>query len=454
MLRVRALLGWVGLGWGLSLCLGCLSNAAGPLAEPPSFEPAQQSKCAVTKSQQRPLVVEWPAADRAALEALSKQGLVVVRYVGCEMELLAQCHATGGYRYTPTTVKQDRVVIRDEDELYANVPLGAASLEGKLASAGQLDVAMTIVGRYDADRAAVAPTELEGRCQRATHVVTGLTAGAFAFFAGAEGEVGAGVSVMGAGAGARSGAKRELLNRDGDEQACSAASGSDEAPPEGCGALLRVEVAPLGAAAGAPTSPTSPAASVAVMAAAPTADLDGPVIRSGPGIVRVHLASPDPGTQLRGDGVSLLQPVGDGFASQGPSTILCRPPCDKYLDARVGQSLVVTSPDMPDSMPFSLYEHEGDVTLQVEPGSGGMQIGSAVLGVPSTFGVIGGIATLITGAAISASAPSGNTSGEDALVVGGIMTGVSAPLFTLAIVLGAYGATDVTISTAGDAISQ
>jgi hypothetical protein len=46
----------------------------------------------------RPLIVEWPSADRAALEAQASHGLVVVRYEGCEMEVLRQCrvfHAVG-----------------------------------------------------------------------------------------------------------------------------------------------------------------------------------------------------------------------------------------------------------------------------------------------------------------------------------------------------------------------
>ncbi|MBW2522537.1 MAG: hypothetical protein JRI23_00100, partial [Deltaproteobacteria bacterium] len=228
--------------------LGCSAPAAAPLATPPAYQPEHQSKCSVQKSQSRPLIIEWPSADRAALEALAKRGMVVVRYEGCEMELLAQCRAPGTYRYTPTTHKQETVTIRDVDDLYAKVPFGAAGLEAKLARAGELNVAMAVVGRYDVDDASVAAAELEGICGRATHVISGLTAGAFEFYAGASAEVGAGAEVGGVGAGARSGAERELLNRDGNAEACSVATSEDVEPPEGCGALLRVEVAPLGAA--------------------------------------------------------------------------------------------------------------------------------------------------------------------------------------------------------------
>ena len=65
----------------------------------------------------------------------AKRGLVLVRYEGCEMEILAQCSTPGEYEYTAITRKDDRVAIKTEDDLWANVPLGAAALESKLAAA-------------------------------------------------------------------------------------------------------------------------------------------------------------------------------------------------------------------------------------------------------------------------------------------------------------------------------
>ncbi|MBI4702062.1 MAG: hypothetical protein HY744_13065, partial [Deltaproteobacteria bacterium] len=63
-----------------------------------------------------------------------------------------------------------------------------------------------------------------------------------------------------AAAGAESAAEREMLNRDGDRQACRRATAQDQSPPDGCGALLRVEVAPIERAAGtwAADDPTAP----------------------------------------------------------------------------------------------------------------------------------------------------------------------------------------------------
>jgi hypothetical protein len=193
-----------------------------------------------------PLIVEWPSASRGKLETQSRRGLVVVRYAGCDIEVLGQCRAPGGYRYAPMTRKHDRVTIKDEDELYARIPVYAAQFEGKLRSAGRLSVEMTLVGRYEAEEAGVRDGDLQGECAGATHVITALSAGAFRFLAGAGAEGGAGIDVAGAGAGARTASERETLTEDGSEQACEKAARGDSEPPDGCGALVRIEVAPLG----------------------------------------------------------------------------------------------------------------------------------------------------------------------------------------------------------------
>ncbi|MBW2457332.1 MAG: hypothetical protein JRI68_22680, partial [Deltaproteobacteria bacterium] len=415
---------------------------AAPLAVPPTYQPKGQSKCSISKSKGRPLVVEWPSADRAALEALAKRGLVAVRYEGCEMELLAQCSVPGIYGYTPTTIKRDRITIRDADELYAHVPLGAAKLEGKLAKAGELNVSMTIVGRYDSDRTVVAGSDLEGMCGKATHVITGLTIGAFEFFAGADATVGVGAEVVVAGAGAQSTAQRETLNQDGDPEACGAASVEDAQPPDGCGATLRVEVVPL---TGAPAPAPAPVAAggdgtaaggTAPAAGQPIAAAAGAVVTAGPGVVKVHIDSPLAGVQLRGADVATLEPVGDQFRSLGVRTIICTAPCDTWVDARVGQSMHLVSPEMPMSTPFSLFEHEGEVTLDVEPGTTGLATTGSLLAVLGALGITPGIVMLIIGAG------GDDPSDDDLLLAGAITTAGSAAFLTSGILMMTFGSTD------------
>lgn len=242
----------VTLGSLLALALGCgPATPASELVDTPELDVEGQTTCKVKESQTKPLIVEWPSAERVSLEARAKQGLVVVRYNGCEMQLLTRCKAPSEYDYIGVAPKKDTLRITNEDDLYANIPIGAAKLEGKLQKAGELDVAMTMVGTYQAKDALVDRAALEGLCDGATHVIAGLTVGAFEFFAGGSAEVGGGAEVLGAGAGAKSAAKRELLATDGKASACESATSTDQRPPEGCSALLRIEVVPLTGAAAA-----------------------------------------------------------------------------------------------------------------------------------------------------------------------------------------------------------
>jgi hypothetical protein len=165
-------------------CAG--GNAASQLAKAPEFQPKDQSKCGVAKSQARPLIVEWPSADRQELESKVRGGVVAVRYRDCEMDVLERCSVPSKYSYLGTTRAEDRVVIKDADDLYANLPVGAARLEGKLERSGQLTVDMSLVGRYEADKAVIRTDELAGDCAGATHFIYGLSVGAFDLYAGAD----------------------------------------------------------------------------------------------------------------------------------------------------------------------------------------------------------------------------------------------------------------------------
>lgn len=233
-----------------ALLAGCPSSGAVAktvASPPPKLETA--GKCQPGKSQLEPLVVEWASTDRAKLEALAKKQLVAVKYQGCELTVLSGCSVKGKYGYTAVTRKQDHVAMRDADELYANVPLGAAKLEAKLQKAGQLTVDMTIVGRFESDHPPpFRKDDLSGECEGATHVVSAMVTGAFTFFTGVGASVEGGASAMGVGTGAKSSTQNEQLAKDGDANACAKSTGSDPNPPEGCGALIRIEVVALGVA--------------------------------------------------------------------------------------------------------------------------------------------------------------------------------------------------------------
>lgn len=229
--------------------LGCRNrkNVAERIMDDPAHE-LTSARCGGAGQIVRPLIIEWPATERASLEGRLRRGqVIVVRYEGCTVEVMRDCAVPEtGYDYIGITRKNDRIAIRSSDELYVNMPLTAVKLEAKLAKAGELNVAMALVGNFEAQRSRFDITELEGRCTGATHVIAAAQIGAFQFFAGAAAEVGVGVEVESVvGAGGRSTASREVLNEDGNAASCELASPSDTEPPAECHALLRLELSAL-----------------------------------------------------------------------------------------------------------------------------------------------------------------------------------------------------------------
>jgi hypothetical protein len=226
---------------GLAAC----APGAGGAPQAPAYAPANETTAGAAKSSTRPLILEWPAADRATLEAQRAQGVVVVRYGGREIEVLRGCKVGGAYRYVPVTPKEEDVVMRDRAELDAEMPVHAVTLEARLAQKQELQVAMTIVGAYEADARAWAAADLQGQCDGATHVVQELTVGAFEIDSSAQSSQAAGAGAFGVGASAAHDASREVLNRDGDKAACATSASGDGAPPFACGAMLRMQVVPI-----------------------------------------------------------------------------------------------------------------------------------------------------------------------------------------------------------------
>ncbi|HEY4158866.1 MAG TPA: hypothetical protein VGM29_12245, partial [Polyangiaceae bacterium] len=209
-----------------------------------------QNKCDAAKGQLRPLIVEWSAPDRAALEAGARHSQLVVHYEGCQLEVLRGCTPPPAfaYKYTAITPKDELVTMSSADQLYASIPVHAASFEGKLAQKGQLNASMTIVGMYEAPSLPPATDQLQGDCTRATHVISALAVGAFEFYAGNATDAHASLDVLGAAAGGDHNANHETLSRDGSVKSCADSKRGDGEPPENCGALLRLELAAVRAA--------------------------------------------------------------------------------------------------------------------------------------------------------------------------------------------------------------
>ena len=222
------------------------TNLASHVGGAPAWQQGKVSCDDGAKEHATPLVVEWTASDRAKLEALAQGGVIAVHYRRCEMRVLPACKVKAAYRYVATNSKHEEEHIKNADDLYAKLPFGAASLEGTLSTAGELSVAMEVVGEYEAERGGFVEADLVGDCADATHVVVALTTGAFTFATGSHAEVAGSVSAGPFGsAGGASANDHSVLSSDGFIDACKKSTPSDKSPVPGCGSLLRLEVVPL-----------------------------------------------------------------------------------------------------------------------------------------------------------------------------------------------------------------
>lgn len=205
--------------------------------------PVELGRCRVAASQSSPLVTEWPASEKANLEALLRTGAVAVAYSGCSMRLLPECHVRGAYYWLRTTPATDSLEINDSDDLYAKLPLGAASLEGELKRSGKLTVKTVVSGQLKLDGAGVGDVPADGMCAQATHLVAALSIGAFALTAdGArKGQVGASMSL--GEAKIESSRDAALLRSAGDFESCN--SSTNEAPNGNCASPVQAFLVPL-----------------------------------------------------------------------------------------------------------------------------------------------------------------------------------------------------------------
>ncbi len=141
-----------------------------------------------------PFIVDWDAGERATFIDKAARALVFARYRDCQLELLYDCadsQAPDVYgRYEPPTPwsgAADHLEIKNEDELYAKLPLGAGSLARRVQRGETLELRYSVSGVvHSALRSAeLAPVVAQNdRCEGATHFVSSYSLGAFELHAG------------------------------------------------------------------------------------------------------------------------------------------------------------------------------------------------------------------------------------------------------------------------------
>jgi hypothetical protein len=208
-------------------------------------------RCRATGGEAQPLVTELPAAETTQLQALAARGAVAVSYTGCELHAVPQCALGGRYLWRRTSPATDRYEFHDRDQLRAQLPLGALSLEAALEQRGGLLLETTVAGHAELADFDPRTFPRDSQCNGATHLVRSIAVGASALRATASSQRNA--SIGPAGGGTERG--ESLLRQAGVAADCAAAT--DAAPAPNCNAPLQLFLEPIprawrGAGASAP----------------------------------------------------------------------------------------------------------------------------------------------------------------------------------------------------------
>ncbi len=197
-------------------------------------------------SHDRPFIIEWDATDMSSFEALASSDLVVVKYVGCNLELLGGCKddsirgSLGTYKAVDwTSGSLEKVEISTTAELYAKLPLGVASLGGRVQGGEQFRMEYYVAGTRSATRPEVFASDLSKvpGCEGATHFVYGYNLGAFGLGSVTETSAAADASLYGFGAGASTSQKSSAEKKGGDLATCKSDSAKEI---EGCKVPIRL----------------------------------------------------------------------------------------------------------------------------------------------------------------------------------------------------------------------
>jgi hypothetical protein len=194
-------------------------------------ESAIAQKCGeAAKGHDKPFVIQWDATDLASFEAKAKKGTVVVRYEGCKLEVLETCTrneaggALGEYANPEfTTGGEQGLDVKNQGELYAKLPLGAASFSGRVTAGENLHLKYFVAGVVSSHSTEVFKGDLARAkgCASATHFVSSYNLGAFELDVAEKNSVEAeGSSVMGASAGGKRSHEQSSVARGGDVAKC------------------------------------------------------------------------------------------------------------------------------------------------------------------------------------------------------------------------------------------
>ncbi|MBS2019526.1 MAG: hypothetical protein JST00_42080 [Deltaproteobacteria bacterium] len=219
----------------VAACGGGLPDGKNPMGKLADRTFAGQNKCN-PKNAERPFIIEWDATDQSSFQSFAANDVVYVHYEGCNLKVLDGCRddsvkgSFGSYKPVEWTSGGVEVVdIHDENELYSKLPLGAATLSGRVQTGEKFHMEYYVSGTRTAtrDRAYKGDLAKNPRCKDATHFVYAYNLGAFALAAQSQLKGQINGSYFGFGAGAQKQTSTNAEKKGGDLASCKGESAKE-----------------------------------------------------------------------------------------------------------------------------------------------------------------------------------------------------------------------------------
>lgn len=196
---------------------------------------AGQNKCN-PKQHDRPFIIEWDATDMSQFESIAASDVVFVRYEGCELRVIDSCRndsikgALGSYKPIEwTSGSVEKINIANEGDLVAKLPLGVATLGGRVSAGERFHMEYFVSGTRAATRPAVLKGDLQKvpGCRGVTHFVYAYNLGAFALGSAKNIQGSLDTTIWGAGVGGKTSQSNAAEKRGGMLESCRGESAKE-----------------------------------------------------------------------------------------------------------------------------------------------------------------------------------------------------------------------------------
>jgi TonB family protein len=189
-------------------------------------------ECEVVKGVVRPWLVASNLTDRIMIENRPREGVLLVQLKDCVLKVLYGCEVQGTYELQQVALKPQQW-IKNEDELFAKLPLGASRLVKEYQDGDTWSLESVVTGMKQAQVGAVGRAGLVGKCAEATHYVSGIAFGAYRLASEAKRRAAIETDPSAAG----------TIRQAGDFDACRSGASTNEAD---CHAMVQLFLEPLG----------------------------------------------------------------------------------------------------------------------------------------------------------------------------------------------------------------